>query len=138
MIEKFMNLGLKTVCNPVVQKILHKAFKINPDDFELGFKKVNTRWYSDIKNWPAAYEEHQLMVGGASTLLERISNGKDYIKLHIKKENFQGATHIIKIDEDLYGGTYRCEGDDHTLWLCNVTKFVFGEHPGDIYFKTVE
>lgn len=137
MVEKFMNVGLKTVCNPIVQKFLHKIFKINPDDFELGFKKVNGCWYSDIKNWPSAYEERQLMVAGADILLENISEGRDYVKLHVKTEDFPGATHLKKIEEDMYGGTYSSETIDHTVWLCNVTKFVFGKHPDDIFFEVV-
>ena len=139
MIEKLMNAGLKTICNPAIQKLLNKVFKINPNDLELGFKKVNGEWYSDIKNWPKAYEERQLMVAGADKLLEYLSEGKDYITLHVKQENFPGATHLHKIKEDLYGGTYLVnrEDIDYTVWLCNVTKFVYGKHPDNIYFEVV-
>ena len=62
--DNLISLGIKAVCNPITQKILNKIFRINPDDFTLGFKKVNRKWYSDIKNWPKAYEEHQLMIAG--------------------------------------------------------------------------
>lgn len=138
MIERLMNVGIKTICNPTIQKILNKIFGINPNNFTLGFKKVNNRWYSDIKNWPKAYEERQLMVNGADTFLEYLSNGKDYVKLHIKTEDFPGSIHIHKVNEDEWGGTYIVQNKEiqgHQLWLCNVTKFVFGEHPNDIYFE---
>lgn len=140
MIDKLMNVGVATICNPMIQKILNKVFKINPNDFELGFKKVNDEWYSDIKNWPEAYNERQLMVAGADTFLEYLAQGKDYITLHIKTEDFPEATHLTKIDEDSWGGTYVVDDPNinYTVWLCNVTKFVFGKHPQNIYFKTVE
>lgn len=138
MIDKLMNAGLKTICSPAVQKILNKIFNIDPNNFELGFKKVNNEWYSDIKNWPKAYEANQQMVAGADILLEKLSQGKNYITLQIKKESFPNSIHLSKIYEDSWGGTYESNELDHTVWLCNVTKFVFGEHPQNIYFKVKE
>ena len=136
--DNLMSLGIKAVCNPSTQKILNKIFCIYPNDFTLGFKKVNRKWYSDIKNWPKAYEEHQLMVAGADKLLEELSNGKNYVTLQIKKEPFPNSIHLTKIEEDEWGGAYKSDRIDYTVWLCNVTKFVFGEHPENIYFKVIK
>lgn len=132
-----MNAGTDIICNPLTQKILNKLFNINPNDFKLGFKKVNGLWYSDIKNWPKTFEANQQMVCGADKLLEELSNGNNYITLHIKTKPFKNSYHLVKIDEDTYGGTYECDKLDYTIWLCNVTKFVMGKHPNDIYFNPI-
>ena len=135
MIEYLINKGLLLLGNPFIHKILTTIFNIDSSDFKLGFKREYKKWYSDIKHWPSRLEHHQLMVGGASLLLDTLSNGKNYITLRIKTKPFKGATHLKKVEEDLYGGTYMCNSLDYSIWLCNVTKFVFGKHPNDIYFK---
>lgn len=138
--ENWINLGMDMVCSKPVQKFLNRLFGVNPEDFNLGFKKKGGDWYSDIKHWPKAYEANQLMVRGADDLLELLSKGHDYITLNVKTSAPQDAGYICldKIDEDSMGGTYRlCNYPefDRTVWLCNVTKFVMGQHPRNIWFK---
>lgn len=137
MINKLMNASIKVICNPLVQKFLNKVFHINPNNFTLGFKKVNGLWYSDIKNWPKQFEARQQMVCGADSLLEYLAKGKDYITLHIETKPFKNSYRLIKVKEDDLGGTYICDNPNipYSIWLCNVTKFVMGKHPEDIYFS---
>ncbi len=82
------------------------------------------------------------MVCGADKLLEHISEGHDYVKLNIRTSDPQDPAYICldKIEEDEMGGTYRvCDYPEftRTVWLCNVTKFVMGEHPQKIWFKGI-
>ncbi len=140
--ENWINLGMDVVCSKFVQKFLNKLFGVNPANFNLGFKKKGRDWYSDIKNWPKAYEENQLMVCGADKLLEHLSGGHDYVKLNIRTSDPQDPAYICldKIKEDEMGGTYNVCGYPEftrTVWLCNVTKFVMGEHPQKIWFKVI-
>ncbi len=140
--ENWINLGMDVVCSKYVQKFLNSLFGVNPADFKLGFKKKHGEWYSDIKNWPKAYEENQLMVCGADKLLEHLSGGHSYIMMNIKTSDPHDEEYICldKIKEDSAGGTYRlCNypAFERTVWLCNVTKFVMGEHPQKIWFKVI-
>lgn len=140
--ENWINLGMDMVCSKPVQKFLNKLFGVDPADFNLGFKKNSGLWYSDIKNWPKAFEANQLMVCGADKLLEHLSQGHAYITLNIQTSAPHDAGYFCleKIDEDSMGGTYRlCDYPefDRTVWLCNVTKFVMGEHPDKIWFKVI-
>lgn len=140
--KNWIDFSMKMVCSKPVQMFLNKLFNINPKDFNLGFKKKNNLWYADIKNWPQSHEANQLMVNGADDLLEYLSKGKKYITLNIKTEDPNNSEYICleKIHEDSMGGTYKLKNHPefkNTVWLCNVTKFVMGQHPDIIWFKVI-
>lgn len=134
-LERKIKIGLKIVCNPLIQWFLHKIFGINPKNFKMRFVKEDKQWYADIKHWPKRYHANLAMICGADRMLDELSDGKDSVKICVRKDEFPGAWHLTKIEEDFLGGTYVCDKIDYTIWLCNVTKFVFGEHPENIYIK---
>ena len=109
-------------------------------------KDPDTRWYAVIPEWDG--ERYDLeMVMGADTWLELISQGEGRVEILISDEPFDGAQQLVMTQlgrlEGIEMGTgawYRVEtylGIEYNLemWLCDVTKFVFGKFPGVIYFR---
>ena len=124
--------------NPLIRKYLNKRFGINPKEFELGFVREHGAWYADIKNWPKELKAQCLMIGEASYLLSYYAGSSDYIKFSITTEICDALFWLSKRKEDNHGATYICDNPNlNNVWLCNVTKFVFGKHPQDIYIKGI-
>ena len=111
---------------------------------KISFYKDNYEWFADVPFIPKA---NNLMVAGADTFLESISNGRDRISLEIvinpsSKEVEHCAYYLIRTKHDFWGGTYDVyDGSSRdpmsTLWLCNVTHFVCGNHPKRIGILSV-
>lgn len=109
------------------------------------FYKENTgRWYVDLPEWEGEKAELE-MVSGADTFLEILSQGEETVNVVLSTVPFDGSD-VLKLqteDENIGGGWYQLleyVGIPYELemWLCDVTKFVFGEMPKNIYFcKTV-
>lgn len=78
---------------------------------------------------------------GADALLEVLAQGGDYITIRMGDEpviDKSPNTFTLEFDrEEAGGGYYKIK--DHFLefeiWLCHVTKFVFGYLPKKIYCK---
>lgn len=106
---------------------------------KISFYKDGFEWYADV---PFIAKAHNLMVAGADTFLEDISNGKDRVTLEIAinptpKQIEKGEYFLKRTKHDFWGGTYDVydgysKEPMHTLWLCNVTHFVCGHHPRTI------
>lgn len=111
------------------------------------FYKETDLWYADIPEYiqSGGTKDDCMMVSGADTWLEFISNGKSEIELKIGVEHFEEAEvlNIHQTDEGFpeYGAYYRVgtyKGEDlsnHIMWLCPVTLFVFGKYPKQIFYK---
>lgn len=101
----------------------------------LRFYKKSNCWYADV---PGHTEEENQMVDGADTFLDYISKGESEVTVNIQttpsshsrnayatcfmlKHNFGGATYQIVSNDNAING--------HTVWICNVTHDVLGEHP---------
>lgn len=66
--------------------------------------------------------------------------GRYLIDLIISKDKLSDAKIILKLlDSDEFGATYSVSSKDfifsNDIWLCNVTKYVFGEFPELLYIK---
>lgn len=119
------------------------------------YKEETGFWYADLPDYIAAggKKEDCQMVAGADLWLDILVNGKrNDITLEVSKERGDNVLRLIfkgydGTDCDLMnfgGATYRpgeIRGVDyshHTIWLCPVTLFVFGEYPAAIYYNIVE
>ena len=112
------------------------------------YKTEVGRWYVDLPEWEGSIDELE-MVAGADLFLEFLSQGEETVFLTLSTVPFEGS----EILEMKYLGTlegwemgtgawYRLleyKGIDYelTMWLCDVTKFVFDEFPKNIYFCKV-
>ena len=109
------------------------------------FIKTGLDWYIDL---PEFLEQggsigDLQMVDGADKMLDMMAWNESEVTLNISKEYFEGAetlTLIEKCDPYIGGGYYfmmNYEGQEinQRMWLCQVTEFVFGEIPSQIFVK---
>ena len=88
------------------------------------------------------------MVAGADTLLEYLTEDSDtFVKdvhVYFSEEPIEGGDCLVKTRNCIFNGAYykikELEGVEINLklWLCDVTKFVFGYFPNKIYVAKVE
>ena len=111
------------------------------------YKEISGKWYADIPEWTGRKSALQ-MVAGADTLLEYLTEDKQSdvkdVHLHFSEIPIEDADCLVKTRNCLFNGAnYRLkefEGEeiDLKVWLCDVTKHVFGYFPSKIYFSKVE
>jgi len=116
------------------------------------FYKQNEIWYIDL---PEFLEQglgttaNLMMVDGADTFLDHLSNQQDEVWVHFSHESFEGAKYKLLADDYgknqsllsfighapvQYGRYYRVtDHNNHRLWLCPVTEYVFGSYPDVIW-----
>jgi len=106
------------------------------------YKEKSKYWYADVPNWTGRKSALQ-MISGADKLLDLIASGRNEIYLHFSENEINNADKITFEKKSwINGADYRLtqlNGKDINLkvWLCNVTKFVMGKFPKQIYFKEV-
>ena len=110
------------------------------------FYKDEYGWFIDLPEWEGEKSDLQ-MVMGADVFCDMLSQGKNEVVITLSTEPFDGCDQL----DFLYLG--RLEGPEYgegawyeleryadvqlnvTMWLCDVTKYVFGDFPKQIYFK---
>lgn len=103
---------------------------------ELKFNKEKNQWYIDIPEWTGSKAELE-MVAGADTLLDYLADNKDTVTV-IASESILDNTICLQKTEDLSNGAnYKVFGCDvvDKLWLCDVTKYVYGYMPEFLFIK---
>ena len=125
----------------------------------LSFYKEAGIWYADL---PAFLEaglgtrSNLMMVDGADTFLDYLSNNSGKATIKLSTEQFEGSDAVLNkirigMNKGLldnighalvdYGAYYKVEkfrdaSLNHQLWLCPVTEYVFeGGYPETIYIK---
>ena len=112
----------------------------------LVFYKENNNWYADLAEDHNFTKEDLQMVDGSDLLCDIIAQGEDRIFVEMDTSPRFDAmidfrTLLSKIKEDEFGATYKAsaiqqvEYPDLEIWLCPVTKHVFGEYPELIYLN---
>ena len=127
----------------------------------LSFIKEGGIWYADLPEFlelGLGSKGNLMMVDGADTFLDLLSDDGDRVKLKMSKQPFQGYSGRIKkvrrglnakLLEEIghapvdYGAYYQAveynhKPYEHQLWLCPVTEYVFGEYPNEIFFSTIK
>ena len=111
------------------------------------FEKETDGWFVDLPEWEGSKADLQ-MVMGADTFLDILCEGEWVVWLTLANEPFEGAE-ILELKsfgiepsyEDNEQGawyklqTYRGIEFNLDMWLCEVTRFVFGHLPTTIYYK---
>jgi hypothetical protein len=121
------------------------------------YKEDTNNWYADIPKW-LGFKAQLQMVAGADTLLDYVSNGKNEVTLGLSETEIENSeclelVNIFKgynffgFNLKIFGGTdngaiymlkkFNGKIIDYEIWLCNVTKFVFGKFPKKIYFIVI-
>lgn len=109
------------------------------------FIKTGQDWYIDL---PEFLEQGGCigdlqMVDGADKMLDLMAGNENFVVVNVAKDAFEGADMLTlteKCDPNIGGGTYLMqyfEGQEinRTMWLCQVTEFVFGNLPHQIFVK---
>jgi hypothetical protein len=107
---------------------------------EFKFYKDEGGWFVDLPEWEGTKAD-LAMVSGADTMLDIISQGDNDIQVLLSTEEFDGSNRLEFLRESPEVGegswylmkTYKGIEYDLELWLCDVTIFVFGEFPKNIY-----
>lgn len=97
----------------------------------------DNRWYIVLPTWEGDRAELE-MVSGADTMLDILAQGRSKVDITMSTEMFEGYTFTLSfLEECCGGGTYLMKSEYHEfeVWLCHVTKFVFGELPIIIFCK---
>lgn len=107
----------------------------------LQFEKDLIDWFVVLPEWEGDRADLQ-MVCGADTWLDLLCDGEWHIWLVVSDEPFDGAEEIIVTHGEDFGSgqwyetkTYMGLEYNIKMWLCDVTKFVFGYFPSTIYYK---
>jgi hypothetical protein len=100
-------------------------------------------WYIDLPEWPGSKAE-LAMVMGADIMLDMMAGGESEVLISFSNENFENAEVLTKLRDNLdIGGAHYLLSSymgiefSLELWLCDVTKFIFGTMPEKIYIKRI-
>jgi len=109
------------------------------------FIKTGAAWYIDLPEYLAqgGSQGDLQMVDGADTMLDMMAESSNTVTLGIATEPFAGAdllTLTEKCAPYIGGGNYLMQQYNgqfinRTMWLCQVTEFVLGDIPGQIYVR---
>lgn len=118
-------------------------FRIFFRRIKVSFMKVHGNWYCDIKGWPEKFFPNSLMVGDASRLIQKISDGKEYVTFDVipsmKLVDEVDLVSLSLTSSSITGGGFYetiVDGEEFPdVWLCPVTLFVLGRYPKYIYFR---
>ena len=121
------------------------------------FYKQSGLWYIDLPEFLNAglgTKNNLLMVEGADTFLDMLSNNGKEITIKFSSTPFRGYTNELKkirmgLNKQLldaighapvdYGAYYKTVNENHTLWLCPVAEYVFqGGYPKNIFIKVIK
>ena len=128
---------------------------------QLSFVKEEGIWYADLPEFlelELGSKGNLMMVDGADTFLDLLSNDGHHISLTLSREPFNGYSGRLKkirrgLNAELleeighapveYGAYYQAveynkKPFEHQLWLCPVTEYVFGDYPNEIFFSTIK
>jgi len=109
------------------------------------YKEVNN-WYVDLPSWEGSKSD-LLMIGGADTMLDILSDNGTQVLTLISRTNFEGASELNFVKsaiEDIGEGSYynfekhNGETINLSVFLCDVTLFVFGEFPKQLFIQAIE
>ena len=112
---------------------------------KLNFIKLAGKWFVHLPNYEGHYSELE-MVLGADVLCDMIDTfDTGYITATIstepKESNFTIKEYVLDFvnstvsNGEQDGANYRLREWKLDMWLCNVTKYVFGEFPATIYVR---
>lgn len=110
------------------------------------YKEATGMWFIDLPEYieMGGTQIDLAMVSGADTLLELLAQGEGEVKVKFSDVPFKGANLLnqYKMGSAEGGAYYWCEtfqGIEYnfSVWLCDVTKFVFGDLPKEIYYKQI-
>lgn len=106
------------------------------------FYKEKNKWFVDLPTWEGSKADLE-MVDGADRMLDELSfnpggNKATSILLDVltKSKGEFNLTLSEKLEEGC-GAYYKADKVNYRIWLCDVTRFVFGGFPETIGFTKI-
>ena len=99
------------------------------------FQLEDNRWYVVLPEWEGIKDELE-MVCGADTMLDIVAQGESTAYLTISETPIENQRFVLHYkEEEADGGLYLLTSEmyEFEVWLCHVTKFVFGYLPKTLY-----
>jgi len=93
-------------------------------------REIDNKWYIVLPKWDGDHSELE-MVCGADTMLDILSDGENEVFISISLEPIIGSITLVFDRDEAEGGWYNLKSDTYEfpVWLCHVTKFIFGYLP---------
>src|SRR5690606_37939001 len=105
------------------------------------YKTEENRWYANIPEWEGSVDELE-MVAGADIMLDIYSQFENRITLTMSDLPLKRGDLLKRVYDPTVqsGSNYKVttmfqQPYDYEIWLCDVTKFVFGRFPENIYIR---
>lgn len=101
------------------------------------YKDPDHRWFVELPEWKGEKDDLE-MVMGADTMLDYMSPDENEIHISFSTESFDNYQYELTAIEEIYDGcSYKLKSKniEFDIWLCEVTKFVFGYYPNKLYLK---
>ncbi len=106
------------------------------------YKESDNRWYLDLPEWVGSKAELE-MVAGADSMLEYMAEGEGQVWIIMSIDKFGNSDKLerIRLGTEIESGAfykldqYRGIEINLEMWLCDVTKFVFGDFPNTIFLS---
>lgn len=112
-------------------------------DTILRFIKLAGYWFVHIPDYDGEPED-LVMVEGADVMCDFLdTSNQGMIHVEIKSEEQDTSIYhkLEFIKSDTEGADYNVTGPivkNMNIWLCNVTKYVFGQFPATLYVRTLD
>lgn len=106
---------------------------------KIRFYNRDGRWYADLPEVIEAggTEENNEMVSGANTWLDILSGNADTITLDVS--DTEPLDEKLTLVQNSGGGAdYIDVRSGHKMWLCEVTEFLFGHLPVNIFYQKAQ
>ena len=105
-------------------------------------KETDGRWYVDLPEWTGLKADLEMVIG-ADSMLEYMAEGNNEVYLYASENEFEGADKLemLRLATEFGNGAfyklenYRGIEIGLEMWLCDVTKFVFGDFPSRIFIS---
>lgn len=106
------------------------------------YKEADNRWYVELPEWEGSKADLE-MVAGADMMLDYMAEDSNEVQAYLSIEPFEGADVLqfqrlaTEIDNGAFYLMPKYLGIDLNLelWLCDVTKWLFGNFPETIYLQ---
>lgn len=112
---------------------------------KLTFVKLAGSWFVHLPDYPGHYSELEMVLGAdvMCDMIDTFETGS--IAVTVSDEPFDSIFNTREYILDFVnsttsngeqdGANYRMREYKLDVWLCNVTKYVFGEFPATIYVR---
>lgn len=112
---------------------------------KLNFVKLAGKWFVHLPDYPGHYSELEMVLGAdvMCDMIDKFDTGHITVIVDTEpsENHFTAREYTLDFvnsttsNGEQDGANYRMREFKLDVWLCNVTKYVFGEFPATIYIR---